>query len=680
MRRLPFLLGWLMATLGIVPLAFAQWPQSADTNLVICNHNGEQVLPKIAATSDGGCFISWFDHASGNYDVYMQRLDGNGVAQWQENGLLISSHSQETWLTDYDMTVDQQDHAIVTFNDIRAGGDWDIYAYRISPTGQFVWGVDGLTISDNGDFEPDPRVCVTSSGNIVFAWQQELTTMAINLRKVTPDGDDVWTPPIVNFTTTFGVSIPRLAPADNDEVILQYLVHQGSEWWSPKHIYAQKFDSSGNHLWGNDGIVVSNAGGLGPQMRPNIVSDANGGVYSYWYDSHDANQLHVYAQHVFSDGTMEWAANGIRASMANELQMDPAAVAVGLDGVLLFYMTSDLDQNNWGLGGQAIAFDGERIWGDNGLAFAQLNDQQRFMVNAVPQTNGACVSYLEFLPGSNVNNVVRAFHVYLDGDMPWPPLTISSVVSAKGRLAAAINPVGQAIMVWSDQRSDANDIYLQNYNPDGTLGPFGNEPPGEFWRVFPQDSVISDSLGWVGWSESVDPDGDPVSYVVHLRSDYSYQFEPDSVYVYTTSDTTLDLEIMIPVSPLDEIFHFWWRVFATDGQDLVEAENGEGMFMLDIIMIAEKDFVPYPSTFSLSAYPNPFNPVTNIAFDLPARSFVTLDLYNLTGQHIATLVNGTREAARHTVRFDGSDLPSGMYFCQLSAGNSTARLKLLLLK
>ena len=425
---------------------------------------------------------------------------------------------------------------------------------------------------------------------------------------------------------------------------------------------------------------MSNAGGLGPQMRPNIVSDANGGVYSYWYDSHDANQLHVYAQHVFSDGTMEWAANGIRASMANELQMDPAAVAVGLDGVLLFYMTSDLDQNNWGLGGQAIAFDGERIWGDNGLAFAQLNDQQRFMVNAVPQTNGACVSYLEFLPGSNVNNVVRAFHVYLDGDMPWPPLTISSVVSAKGRLAAAINPVGQAIMVWSDQRSDANDIYLQNYNPDGTLGPFGNEPPGEFWRVFPQDSVISDSLGWVGWSESVDPDGDPVSYVVHLRSDYSYQFEPDSVYVYTTSDTTLDLEIMIPVSPLDEIFHFWWRVFATDGQDLVEAENGEGMFMLDIIMIAEKDFVPYPSTFSLSAYPNPFNPVTNIAFDLPARSFVTLDLYNLTGQHIATLVNGTREAARHTVRFDGSDLPSGMYFCQLSAGNSTARLKLLLLK
>jgi hypothetical protein len=61
-------------------------------------------------------------------------------------------------------------------------------------------------------------------------------------------------------------------------------------------------------------------------------------------------------------------------------------------------------------------------------------------------------------------------------------------------------------------------------------------------------------------------------------------------------------------------------------------------------------------------YPNPFNPATNVEFNLPATtSDVQLRVYNLLGQEVATLVNGTVVAGHHAVSFDGSHLASGIF-------------------
>ncbi len=88
-----------------------------------------------------------------------------------------------------------------------------------------------------------------------------------------------------------------------------------------------------------------------------------------------------------------------------------------------------------------------------------------------------------------------------------------------------------------------------------------------------------------------------------------------------------------------------------------------------------------PVTYSLSQnYPNPFNPVTTISFSLPVAGFAKLDVYNIMGQRVATLVDRHLGAGEHTVTFDGRETASGVYFYRLSTSEFTDTQKMVLLK
>jgi len=86
------------------------------------------------------------------------------------------------------------------------------------------------------------------------------------------------------------------------------------------------------------------------------------------------------------------------------------------------------------------------------------------------------------------------------------------------------------------------------------------------------------------------------------------------------------------------------------------------------------EFVLYPN------YPNPFNPETNIRFSLPEDQIVTLNIYNMTGQLVESLVNERRSAGVHSVHWNASGVASGVYLYQLQVGGRFLTQKMILMK
>jgi hypothetical protein len=87
-----------------------------------------------------------------------------------------------------------------------------------------------------------------------------------------------------------------------------------------------------------------------------------------------------------------------------------------------------------------------------------------------------------------------------------------------------------------------------------------------------------------------------------------------------------------------------------------------------------KGFVIYP------CYPNPFNPVTTISWQAPVSGWQTIKIYNSLGEEIKTILDEYKPAGMHEVQFTANNLPSGVYFYQLIAGEFIQTKKMILMK
>ena len=116
--------------------------------------------------------------------------------------------------------------------------------------------------------------------------------------------------------------------------------------------------------------------------------------------------------------------------------------------------------------------------------------------------------------------------------------------------------------------------------------------------------------------------------------------------------------------------------FGAWSNDVLYAANING-FPLGL----SHDETPLPSTFEMVYnYPNPFNPTTMIEYQLPSTGFVRLEVFDVRGCKVATLVNERQNAGTHDVRFDGSNLTSGIYIYTLMSANAIVANKCVLLK
>ena len=153
------------------------------------------------------------------------------------------------------------------------------------------------------------------------------------------------------------------------------------------------------------------------------------------------------------------------------------------------------------------------------------------------------------------------------------------------------------------------------------------------------------------------------------------------VYDLSTLDTT------IIIGPLSELTRYYWRVSGSNQFGSGSWSNPWNFTTVNTTGITDPPNKIY--SFNLNQnYPNPFNPGTKIKFIIPSfiangvrqTQFVTLKVYDVLGNEVSTLVNEEKSAGEFEVEFNGSNIPSGIYFYQLKAGNYIETKKMILIK
>jgi hypothetical protein len=143
----------------------------------------------------------------------------------------------------------------------------------------------------------------------------------------------------------------------------------------------------------------------------------------------------------------------------------------------------------------------------------------------------------------------------------------------------------------------------------------------------------------------------------------------------------------IQVIPLDFTVNQSWNLDELEitafvqNLDDKEALQGTKVMVTALAPMGADDDVALPSeTRLLGNYPNPFNPATMIQFSLKGAGIVHLEVFNVLGQSVATLIDGLMEAGHHSVVWNGNDASSGIYFYKLTTDDTVSTKKMTLIK
>ena len=123
---------------------------------------------------------------------------------------------------------------------------------------------------------------------------------------------------------------------------------------------------------------------------------------------------------------------------------------------------------------------------------------------------------------------------------------------------------------------------------------------------------------------------------------------------------------------------------AVNDQYMFAASYAGGVWkrpLSEIITVVDNSVQNKPERFSLGQnFPNPFNPSTTIKYSIPKNSLVRLKVYNILGEEVAILVNEEKPVGTYEVKFNATNLPSGVYFYRLQAGSFVETKKMIIIK
>ncbi len=439
--------------------SMAQWNPNPALNTPVCLSNGNQIDLRMMEDGHSGTFITWKDYrpSNGLPDIYIQRINSNGVPMWTGNGVVVcdETHDQSTPA----IVTDMRGGVIVSWSDWRSSIERDIYAQRIDSGGNVKWTINGANVTNLSQREHSEKIVSDGKGGVIIVFEKQNGLWDIWAQRLDSSGNKMWGAGGVAVSTATGNKRNHKVQKDKNggAIVTWQDLRNGTNY----DIYAQRLDANGNLKWGPNAKAICAA--IGDQINAKIEADSSSnGAYIAWQDTRISSDYDIYMQRVDSNGNIKWATDGIVISNAvqNQSALDMMAFSGGNEVIITW---KDKRNGNYDIYAQKINNMGAFQWNVSGVVvcnspFDQINP------NICSDANkGAIIVWQDSSAGKWD---VKSQRVSNAGAMLWSTNgeVVCNAIDEQTSPKNVSDGNGGAIYAWQDSRFGEDDIYVHHIN------------------------------------------------------------------------------------------------------------------------------------------------------------------------------------------------------------------------
>ncbi len=405
-----------------------------------------QGQPRVVGDGAGGAIVVWVDARNASTDIYAQRLSADGARLWASTGVPVveTDGAQDNPA----VVSDGAGGVIVAWRDAR-GVDTDVYAQRITATGDVAWTAGGVAICTAAGIVEGIVIASDRLGGAVIAWTDYRAGSVeadVYARRVYHNGTPMW--------TADGVAVCTAANVQNAVSIVEDgaagAILAWMDWRSGAALYGQRLDAYGASGWAAGGVTLSAS--VGQSTSPQLASDAAGGAYLVW-EQGLSGDTDVRAQRVSGAGTTYWAAAGVPVCALPSMVREPRVIADGVGGAIIAWY--DYRATYADIYAQRIGAAGAVSWTADGVALCTANGHQYYAALTTDGAGGAVVAWQD---GRDQSPRMAAQRVDRHGYWGYPSPDIRSVRDVPG------DQGGAATAAWYASRLDPwPEMAIANY-------------------------------------------------------------------------------------------------------------------------------------------------------------------------------------------------------------------------
>jgi len=659
-----------------------------------------QSEPQIVGDGEGGIVVTYINDPSNDAEIYAQRLSAGGSRLWS-NSVVTDISATKTGLT---MAAGHNPGEVaVAWQQSTASNGWDLLIQKLSGDGEPLWSEEDMDLAIRGGNQTKPKIACTGTGDVIAIWSDDYNGYPqVYYQRKWFTGNNGWSSdygarwrgfydhqekPLIASNAQGDVFMLCIDQTESggSRIAAQYFPSDQYNYWSP---YGRTLHEDDRRSMGEMAMVADNTGGfyavweeyvssnffsahqisaLGdftwPEERPAftvtefdyfnepmaLVGRTDGGFIAVWEGRSTTSSPHYIPTTQLIDINGYMGDNSFPVSAADDRPNDQGGE------VVLSWLASPLDQS------QPAGIASYSLW------IRQAERSNAMVAGTLPaesSLNDADLSTLLQMATADVTSM-RSIGWTFAGQIPAMfAAEYSALCPTFGDSTAHGIDYTDFKVVAHHQDNGvfwvSNNI-LTAYSAD-------NLAPGAPLQLAAESNEGAVDLTWLA---SGHQDDDLALYRIYRGTESGFVLDEDSLLGTSESVAYQDISSTGTV---------YYRVTAVD------AHSNEGSASDEVMVTAATAVGDLPTVFvHRGNYPNPFNPMTSIAFDLPRPGHVRVQIFDASGRLVRTLADEVMPAGAQAIQWNGQNdggqgVASGVYFSRVTSGDESANRRMTLVR